>query len=163
MLASRSPLKVRLRVVRGQHAGEKIRVRGPAFIIGRDPECQLRPNSPLVSRRHAMIDIEDQRVVLCDLGSRNGTLRNGEPLAGPTSLQDGDRVEVGPLLFAVSIRSRRPAASIAAAETEAPAEAEMDADSDPGTDSWNVIDEPIPDPDAPMEDVEDLLRTMRLS
>ena len=104
MVATPAAPKVRLFVVRGAHAGAKIRVRGPRFQIGREPDCQLRPNSPQVSRHHAEIDIAGESVILRDLGSRNGTLCNGEPVGTPTLLHDGDHVAVGPLLFRVSIR-----------------------------------------------------------
>lgn len=174
MIASSPALKVRLRVIRGQQAGRKIRVRGPSFLIGRDPECQLRPNSPLVSRRHAEIGIVGRDVVLQDLGSRNGTLYNGEPLASPTHLADGDQVEVGPLVFSVSIRARSrpspvnlpPAEPTPRAAIQNEIESETGGDSEPedatGSNSWNELDEPTPDPDVPVENVEDLLRTMRL-
>lgn len=32
---------------------------------------------------------------LADLGSRNGTLLNGNPVAAPASLKAGDRIEMG--------------------------------------------------------------------
>ena len=50
------------------------------FIIGRSSSCNLTLEDPLVSRRHVMINISDSRATICDLGSRNGTLLNGEPV-----------------------------------------------------------------------------------
>lgn len=104
MSASLSGPEVLLQIASGSNAGQTIRVDGPAFAIGRDPECQLRPRSPEVSRRHAEIDIEGDRVILRDLGSRNGTLVNGEPISGPKPLEDGDRIMVGPLQFVATIK-----------------------------------------------------------
>jgi pSer/pThr/pTyr-binding forkhead associated (FHA) protein len=143
VIATSATPKVRLQVVRGPHAGKKIRVRGPAFVIGREADCQLRPNSDLVSRRHAVIELDGGSVTLRDLGSRNGTLRNDEPIADPTALCDGDRITVGPLLFAVSIVPRASAG-------EDPAE------------SWEELEPPTPDPDVPL-DAESLLREMSLT
>ncbi len=41
-------MEVTLVVARGKHAGQRVPVRGPMFLIGRDPECHLRPRSELV-------------------------------------------------------------------------------------------------------------------
>ncbi|HEY7515044.1 MAG TPA: FHA domain-containing protein, partial [Vicinamibacteria bacterium] len=48
-----------------------------------------------VSRHHARIQVEGARVTLEDLGSKNGTRLNGEPLQSPQELRDGDRVRLG--------------------------------------------------------------------
>ena len=55
---------------------------GPEFIVGRAPECKLRPNSDMVSRRHCMITYGEGKATIRDLGSRNGTLLNGERISG---------------------------------------------------------------------------------
>jgi hypothetical protein len=66
-----------------------------ATVIGRDPECHVTLDDPLVSRRHARILVGADRVVVEDLGSRNGVLLNGIGVRGPTPLQDSDRLRVG--------------------------------------------------------------------
>src|SRR5262249_61252179 len=45
--------------------------------IGADPACQLVLHDPAVSRRHASISYVAGRLVVRDLGSRNGTLFGG--------------------------------------------------------------------------------------
>jgi hypothetical protein len=50
---------------------------------------------PLVSRHHASIDVDGDRAVLHDLGSRNGIKLNGRRLSEPTALKDGDRIRIG--------------------------------------------------------------------
>jgi pSer/pThr/pTyr-binding forkhead associated (FHA) protein len=144
--------KVRLEVVRGPHAGERIRVRGPRFVIGRQAGCQLRPSSDLVSRQHAAIEVEGDAVILRDLGSRNGTLCNDRPVSGLIVLEDGDRIGIGPLLFVVSIEP-------AAARSEPGAESESGPDSGQ---RWDEVAEPTPDPDAQV-DYDALLREMGLA
>src|SRR5690606_19765641 len=67
------------------------------FLVGREVDCHLRPASDLVSRHHCVFYIDEYAVRLRDLGSRNGTLINDEPLHGETTLQDGDRVKIGGL------------------------------------------------------------------
>jgi adenylate cyclase len=50
---------------------------------------------PAVSREHASIRAQPIGHMLVDLGSVNGTLVNGEPLAAPRILQRGDVVSIG--------------------------------------------------------------------
>ncbi len=51
--------------------------------------------SSLVSRSHAEIDVTGNSISIRDLGSRNGTLVNGQPAKRWRRLQDGDRIAVG--------------------------------------------------------------------
>jgi predicted component of type VI protein secretion system len=110
-------MKVQLVVVRGKPEGKVIPLVGPKFKIGRGETCHLRPNSEQVSREHAEFTITADSVLVCDLGSRNGTLVNGKALTAECRLKDRDLVQVGPLTFAVSIADA-PAAALA---TPAPA------------------------------------------
>ena len=48
-----------------------------------------------VSRRHAAIERRDERYWLADVGSSNGTFVNGQPVAGPHLLTDGDEIGLG--------------------------------------------------------------------
>jgi hypothetical protein len=65
------------------------------FIIGRGPECQLAVDDPLVSRKHAMLRVNVDRVVAQDMGSRNGVLVNGTKLDAPRDLLPGDKIRIG--------------------------------------------------------------------
>jgi S1-C subfamily serine protease len=71
------------------------------LLIGRDPAAAIAfdlQRDDAVSRRHAMIRIdraETHSVKLVDLGSSNGTLVNGRPIAQETVLEPGDIVELG--------------------------------------------------------------------
>jgi pSer/pThr/pTyr-binding forkhead associated (FHA) protein len=60
--------------------------------IGRDATCAICLDEPLVSRRHATIERQGERVVVRDLGSTNRTRVNGVVVAGEAELQDGDEV-----------------------------------------------------------------------
>ena len=62
--------------------------------IGRGTDCDLRLVDPGVSRHHAELRVEDDEVVLVDLGSTNGTFVNGEPVRRVT-LTDGTRITLG--------------------------------------------------------------------
>jgi predicted component of type VI protein secretion system len=103
---------VQLIVARGRPLGKVITVTGPRFTIGRAEECQLRPHSELVSRRHAELTITPRAVQVRDLGSRSGTLVNGRAITAPTRLRDGSQLQVGPLVFTVAIQGL-PAAKAA--------------------------------------------------
>lgn len=62
--------------------------------IGRAKLCQIRLTDESVSREHAMIDVEDGRMVLHDLGSRNGTFIDGKRI-DKQIINVGDRIRVG--------------------------------------------------------------------
>lgn len=96
-------MELRLKVVGGKHAGQEILIAGPKFLIGRGEECQLRPNSEAVSRQHCLLQVEDGRATVCDLGSRNGTLVNDQRVEGRFVLKTGDRLAIGQLQFEVQI------------------------------------------------------------
>jgi len=65
--------------------------------IGRSPQCTvvLEADS-MVSRKHALVQRgESGEYYLSDLGSRNGTTRNGSPVTSPVPLADGDSFTIG--------------------------------------------------------------------
>ena len=98
-------MEVKLVVVEGRPLGAVIPVRASPFVIGRDPGCQLRPKNPAVSNQHCAILQRGNDVVVQDLGSTNGTLVNDHCLddGEETPLSDGDRLQVGQLIFVVQI------------------------------------------------------------
>jgi hypothetical protein len=65
------------------------------FSVGRNASCQLSLDDPLVSRRHALLLVRSDDVVLEDLQSRNGVLVNGERIPGRVRLRPGDRITIG--------------------------------------------------------------------
>ena len=65
------------------------------LLFGRNDECQLRTDDPLVSRQHARFEISEEQGHVEDLGSRNGVLVNGERIARRTPLQPGDKIKIG--------------------------------------------------------------------
>jgi transglycosylase-like protein with SLT domain/FHA domain-containing protein len=65
------------------------------LLVGRDAEaCTLVLDSSLVSRQHLLIRPSPEGWTAVDLGSANGTLLNGTPLAEPTLLASGDVLEL---------------------------------------------------------------------
>ncbi len=68
-------------------------------LIGRDPASAIQLDSVGISRRHARIVVRDGEALVEDLGSKNGTSVNDEPLTAPRTLRDGDRIQVGPVFL----------------------------------------------------------------
>ena len=93
-----------LKVVGGKHVGQVIPLNRRKFLIGREQDCQLRPNSEMVSRHHCVFSVDDYSVRLRDLGSTNGTLVNGERIRKDVVLVAGDKIVIGNLEFELVIR-----------------------------------------------------------
>jgi predicted component of type VI protein secretion system len=72
----------------------------PVLLVGRHPECDVRIDLPKVSRRHCCVALAYERVVIRDLGSRNGLRVNGQ-VVDEAQLTHGDEVAIGPLIFRV--------------------------------------------------------------
>ncbi len=62
--------------------------------IGREATCEVVIPDRQVSRFHARLTPTLEGIVLEDLGSKNGVHRNGTPVVGQVTLQDGDTVQV---------------------------------------------------------------------
>ena len=65
-----------------------------AIVLGREATCDVVIADRQVSRFHARLTPTPEGVMLEDLGSKNGTHHNGNPLSAPVMLQDGDVVQV---------------------------------------------------------------------
>jgi predicted component of type VI protein secretion system len=65
------------------------------FVVGRSAGCQLSLDDPLVSRRHALLVVSREAVIIEDLGSRNGVTVNAERVAGRRPLLPGDKIMIG--------------------------------------------------------------------
>jgi Inner membrane component of T3SS, cytoplasmic domain len=102
-----------LQVVGGKHSGQVIPLNRKKFLIGREQDCQLRPNSDMVSRHHCVFSVDDFSVRLRDLGSTNGTLVNGERIRKEVVLNAGDKVVIGNLEFELSIKTDEKVAEVA--------------------------------------------------
>ena len=68
-----------------------------SWSVGRATDCSIFLPDRLVSRAHAMIlqMPRSDQFFWVDLGSRNGSFINFQPVRGPTLLQDGDLIRVG--------------------------------------------------------------------
>ncbi|HEY6546938.1 MAG TPA: FHA domain-containing protein [Vicinamibacteria bacterium] len=64
-------------------------------ILGRSREAAMFVDSNAVSRHHARITVYDDKAVLEDLGSKNGTSLRGRKITRPETLHDGDDIALG--------------------------------------------------------------------
>jgi diguanylate cyclase (GGDEF)-like protein len=82
-------------VLHGSGVGEVHRVVGREAVLGRDPNADIRIDHPTVSRRHARIVVNRERVFIEDLGSTNGTLVGIHTVRGRRLVPDGAVVALG--------------------------------------------------------------------
>jgi pSer/pThr/pTyr-binding forkhead associated (FHA) protein len=97
-------MKISLMVLSaGKAAGKALPINAAQFIIGRDPLCNLRPSSTMISKKHCAVLVSGGQVLLRDFDSTNGTYVNDEQIKGDVPLKDGDVLRLGPLSFKVMI------------------------------------------------------------
>src|SRR6516164_4301344 len=94
----------------GKQEGKALPIGLPQFLVGRDPQCQLRPASAMISKRHCALIQRDNKVFVRDFDSTNGTFVNDQPVKGEVEVHHDDKLKIGPLLF--SIRLQQPAATV---------------------------------------------------
>jgi len=98
-------------------------------VIGRREDCDFRIPLGEVSRKHCRLIKEGTSLRLEDLGSSNGTFRNGERVQ-EAELSPGDTLQVGPVIFVLQIDgvpSDEELQPVVPAPEEAPAETETEA------------------------------------
>ena len=78
----------------GQLSGQRWTIETDEFVIGRGSDCDIMLPERQVSRHHVKILHENDRYILHDLGSKNGTHLNGEKFTGTVTLQDGDEIQI---------------------------------------------------------------------
>ena len=79
-----------------------IALTGSRITLGRTSDNDLSfPDEAILSRRHMAIDFDGANWCVEDLGSKNGTSFNNEPLTGRRVLKLGDKVGVGRITLAL--------------------------------------------------------------
>jgi len=74
-----------------------VRIHG-GEVVGRDPRCDVVLDSPHVSRAHFSIVLKEDRYVVWDRASRNGTYVNQRRVS-TKPLAHGDRIIVGDVVL----------------------------------------------------------------
>lgn len=78
-----------------EYRGRRFEVGTEGLTLGRAAECHVVLDDALVSRRHARLNWQDERLVVEDLGSANGVFVNERKVRGQGSVCLGDRITIG--------------------------------------------------------------------
>ncbi len=90
----------------GSMAKDRFEV-GPVMTIGRGANCDIVVDHEAVSKQHLRISKLDDRFVITDLGSTNGTFVNGRRLSGTAPLRDRSVIRLGQVLLAFHLDGAR--------------------------------------------------------
>jgi pSer/pThr/pTyr-binding forkhead associated (FHA) protein len=110
-----APPQSKLVAQTGPASGQEFPLEGDELAIGRAADNPVSIPDTSVSRKHALVRNTGDGWAVSDLGSGNGTMLNGEPIADETQLHEGDVITLGD----TELRFSGPAGG--AAEDEAPA------------------------------------------
>lgn len=78
--------------------GKRLELHAKSVRLGRDADNDLVLLDEGVSRDHARIERRGESWLVMDVGSRNGTLLNGQPLSGVKRLKNGDMLKLGSVI-----------------------------------------------------------------
>jgi pilus assembly protein CpaF len=79
----------------GPQGARALALQGPRCLIGKDPGCELVLSGWKVSRRHAELFVNNERVYIRDLDSTFGTFVNDARVDAATPIAPTDRVRIG--------------------------------------------------------------------
>lgn len=102
-----------VRLLTGPQAGRIFPLKFGTNTLGRAPSCDIKILSPGVSKEHVKIDVLEDKMIISDLGSRNGTFVNGTQMRS-SKLKDGDRIGLHDIILEIIPYTPAPANTIAA-------------------------------------------------
>ncbi len=73
-----------------------VSLKNRSVLLGRDPNANLILDSPIISRRHAVIDQDSQNRYTIKDYSTNGIFVNGQKVNGSAILSPGSKIQLGP-------------------------------------------------------------------
>src|SRR5438552_11793399 len=92
-----------LKIPTADGSRERFPLTKPRITIGRARSSDVFLPDQWLSRHHAAIEQKQGAYYLLDLGSKNGTLLNGERVSGDRRLRDGDIITLGEHVLAFSL------------------------------------------------------------
>lgn len=85
-------------VINGVDLGRRYALSQPSTLIGRSSKTDIQIDEDSISRNHALLVNDGEKVVVRDLGSTNGTYVNDRQIS-EHRLKDGDQIRVGRTIF----------------------------------------------------------------
>ncbi|MGD0091290.1 MAG: ATP-binding protein [Planctomycetota bacterium] len=92
-------------LISGRYRGHRIPLRKACVRIGRDRSCEITLDDEAASRVHSEIVQQDERLILRDLNSTNGTFLNDARVT-ECPLEDGDRISVGDTVMLLQLKHK---------------------------------------------------------
>jgi serine/threonine-protein kinase len=137
-----------LTVISGAHVGRSFRFdRHDTFLVGRAAEAHFSlPDDPYFSRMHFLVEANPPQCRLTDLGSRNGTLVNGQKVQS-IDLKHGDEIMGGQMVLKVALTTDRAGQTLDLPCDEA-------ATPLPATDEHCIADSPPNQPVGPLTPIQ---------
>ncbi len=87
-----------IRVLNGSQAGQIYPLKMGKNVVGRAPQCEVHFKAVGVSKEHAQIFLTDDKIILSDLNSRNGTFVNGVKIQNQR-IGLGDKISLNDIIF----------------------------------------------------------------
>jgi pSer/pThr/pTyr-binding forkhead associated (FHA) protein len=94
---------IKLYVMNGVQQGQSYDLQGETITLGRAPENDIQIKDDHISRKHLKIVRKGKRFFIVDLGSKNGTLLNGEKVVPgkECEIREGDPISLGKTLVVI--------------------------------------------------------------
>jgi serine phosphatase RsbU (regulator of sigma subunit) len=97
-----------LQILSPDGKSQMVPLSGDRLCLGRSTGADLSyPNDSGLSRQHTLFEREGDAWTIVDLGSKNGTTLNGQPLTAKTALKSGDRIMAGHMIVIVDGKTPR--------------------------------------------------------
>lgn len=93
-----SSLRV-LRILNGKRKNRKMMLPRRKVLVGRAPDCHIRPKAECVSEHHCSLEPGPHGIRVCDLGSERGTYINEVRVENEGLLRPGNILRIGRLKF----------------------------------------------------------------
>lgn len=91
----------------------RVTIERPVVTVGRGPSSDVCIKDPSLSRAHVRLERQRDGYRVRDLGSANGTRKNGEPVSTPVVARHGDRLELGNITITLEDDGGAPDVAVA--------------------------------------------------
>ena len=89
-----------IRFLSGPLAGQIVPLSKHSTLIGRAPNCDIKIPSGSVSKEHIKVEVFDDKLIITDVGSRNGTFLNGVKIR-TAKAKTGDKLAIHDIFLEV--------------------------------------------------------------